>query len=163
VDVFRTLTTLAGAPLPAAAEAQVEGRDLTPLLANPHAPWPERTLVTHVGRWPKGAAPGTAKYRNAAIRDSRYTLVSMEGGSTPAWELYDVLSDPGQQTNLAAITPAEVQRLSTAYDAWWTSILPGLVNEYATPPAMNPFKERYWKQFGETPSAEDLGKMDPKN
>ncbi len=163
VDVFRTLTTLAGAPLPAAAEAQVEGRDLTPLLENPAAPWPERTLVTHVGRWPKGAAPATAKYRNAAIRDSRYTLISIEGGTAPAWELYDIAADPGQQTNLAPTTPAEVQRLSTAYDAWWTSIQPGLVNESATPPAMNPFKEIYWKQFHLDPSAEDLRRMNPKN
>lgn len=161
VDFFRTIATLTGAKLPAAAETQVEGRDLMTLLENPLAPWPDRTLVTHMGRWAKGAAPDTAKYRNCAIRDSRYTLVSERGGEKPAWQLFDVKADPGQARDLALEAPAEVQRLGAAYDVWWQSIQPQLVNESATGPAVNPFKELYWKQFGGGPSAEDLRLMAP--
>ena len=161
VDVFRTMATLAGAKLPAAAEAQVEGRDLTPLLENPAAPWAGRTLVTHVGRWPKGTSPETAKYRNCSIRDSRYTLVSINGGTEPQWQLFDLTADPGQQNDLASTLPAEVQRLGAAYDTWWTSVQPQLVNESAVPPAVNPFKELYWKQFGGGPTPEELRAMDP--
>ncbi len=161
IDVFRTLTTLGGAVLTAEAEAQVEGRDLGPLLENPKAPWPHRTLVTHVGRWPRGADPGTAKYRHAAIRDARYSLVSLNGAVNPAWQLFDLQADPGQSRNLAAQLPEEVLRLSARYNEWWESIQPGLVNESAPLARGNPFKEIYWKQFGGGPSADDLRQMDP--
>lgn len=154
VDFFRTIATLGAARLPAEAEAQVEGRDLTPLLENPAAPWPARTLITHTGRWPKGSPPDTAQYRNCAIRDPRYTLVSVRGGAQPAWELYDVKADPGQTRDIAAERSAEVQRLSAVYDDWWRSVQPQLVNETATGPAVNPFKELYWKQFGGGPGAQ---------
>ena len=161
VDFFRTIATLTGTKLPVPVEAQVEGRDLTPLLENPAASWPDRTLITHTGRWPKGAAPDTAKYRNCAIRDSRYTLVSERGGEKPAWQLFDVKADPGQARDLAVEAPAEVQRLGAAYEAWWQSVQPQLVNESAIGPVVNPFKELYWKQFGGGPSAEDLRLMAP--
>jgi arylsulfatase len=36
-----------------------------------------------------------------------------------------------------------------------------LVNETAIGPKVNPFKERYWKQFGGGPSPEELKQMDP--
>ncbi len=38
-----------------------------------------------------------------------------------------------------------------AYDAWWEEVLPLMVNEDAVGPKVNPFKERYWKQFGGGP------------
>ena len=38
--------------------------------------------------------------------------------------------------------------MRAAYDRWWEEILPCLVNEDAVGPAVNPFKELYWKQFG---------------
>jgi arylsulfatase len=132
IDVFRTIVTLAGAKLPPEAETQIEGRDLTPLLQEPAAFWPERTLFTHAGRWPKSAAPETAKYRQCAVRDARYTLVSEKGAAKPVWELYDVLADPAQARNIAAEYPAEVERLAAAYQIWWTSVQPQLVNETTT-------------------------------
>jgi arylsulfatase A-like enzyme len=151
VDFFKTITTLAGAPLTPQAEKQIEGRDLGPLLADPAAAWPDRTLVTHVGRWPKGDHPATGKYRNCSIRDSRFTLVSIKGTAEPAWELYDISTDPAQAHNIAQTQPAELQRLASAYETWWTSVQPQLVNETAIGPAVNPFKELYWKQFGGGP------------
>jgi hypothetical protein len=36
-----------------------------------------------------------------------------------------------------------------------------MVNESALGPKINPFQERYYAQFGGTPTAEDLSKMDP--
>jgi arylsulfatase len=36
-----------------------------------------------------------------------------------------------------------------------------MINEKAVGPAINPFKELYWKQFGGGPSAEELRRMDP--
>ena len=71
LDFFPTLTELAGARLSRRVKAQLEGRSLVPLLADPAAPWPERTLFTHVGRWSKGADPATAKFRACAVRIGR--------------------------------------------------------------------------------------------
>jgi arylsulfatase len=161
IDFFPTLAELAGVELDAKTRAQIEGRSLVPLLANPRAPWPDRTLVTHVGRWPRGTAPEAWKYRNCAIRDTRWRLVSITGGEKPAWQLFDFLHDPGEQTNVAATHLAVVERLAAAYDQWWGEMRPLLVNEEAPLPKVNPFKELYWQQLGGGPSAADLDAMNP--
>ncbi|MBL9191288.1 MAG: arylsulfatase [Opitutaceae bacterium] len=160
LDVFPTLATLAGARLDDRTRGQIEGRSLVPLLDNPGAPWPDRTLVTHVGRWPRGTSPEAWKYKNCAIRDARWRMVSIEGGTSPAWQLFDLQTDPGEQTNVAARHAPVVERLAAAYEAWWTDTRPLLVNEDAPLASMNPLKELYWKQFGGGPSAADLEKMD---
>ena len=38
---------------------------------------------------------------------------------------------------------------------------PLLVNENVIGPKINPFKQRYWKQFGGGPTDEELKAMDP--
>ncbi|HRI15433.1 MAG TPA: arylsulfatase [Verrucomicrobiota bacterium] len=162
VDVFPTLVAIAGAQLVPEVTAQIEGRSLVPLLENPAAPWPERVLFTHLGRWPKGADPATAKFRMCAVRTKQWHLVSPDGQRTPNWMLFDVSRDPGETNNVAVENPEAVRNLSSQYDAWWNSVQPGLVNESAVGPAINPFKELYWRQFGGQPSAEDLELMDLK-
>ena len=47
---------------------------------------------------------------------------------------------------------AFVARLRAAYDRWWQEVLPCLENEEAVGPKINPFKERFWKQFGGGPA-----------
>jgi arylsulfatase len=44
-----------------------------------------------------------------------------------------------------------VKELDGAYDRWWDSVQPGLVNEGAVGPKVNPFEELYEKQFGGAP------------
>jgi hypothetical protein len=44
-----------------------------------------------------------------------------------------------------------VAQMRAAYDRSWEEVLHGLVNEDAVGPAVNPFKEMYWKQFGGGP------------
>ena len=152
LDVFPTLAAIAGVSLAGDLARQVEGRNLMPLLANPNAEWPDRFLVTHVGRWPLGAV-ADAKYVKCSIRDRRFTLVNNQ-------ELYDLQRDPREANNLIAEQPEVVARLRAAYDQWWQEVQPLLVNETVTAPAVNPFKEKYWHQFGGGPSAEDLRLMD---
>ncbi len=161
IDFFPTLAALAGVKLDAKVSAQIEGRSLVPLLERPAAAWPDRTLVTHVGRWPKGTSPDLWKYKNCAIRDHRWRMVSIDGGTAPAWQLFDYAADPGEKTDVAAAHPDVVKRLAAAYDAWWASARPLMVNENAAFPKMNPFKELYWQQFGGGPSAADLDAMNP--
>lgn len=66
IDLFPTLASLAGADI-TPVRNQVEGRSLVPLLEHPQAPWADRLLVTHFGRWDYGEAPA-ARYRLCAIR-----------------------------------------------------------------------------------------------
>ena len=153
IDIFPTLAEIAGVPIAGDLARQVEGRSLMPLLTDPQSAWPDRLLVTHVGRWPRGKA-AEAKFADCSIRDSRFTLVKNA-------ELYDLQIDPGESKNVIADHPEEVAKLRAAYDQWWLDVQPLLVNENAVGPKINPFKELYWKQFGGGPTAEDLKRMDP--
>jgi arylsulfatase len=111
------------------------------------------TLVTHVGRWPAGEH-ASAKYEGCAIQNSRFTLVNN-------CELYDLQADPGESHNLIAAFPDEVTRLRRAYDRWWAEVQPLMVNERAVGPKINPFKQRYWRQFFGGPDEALIKAMDP--
>jgi len=164
LDYFPTIAEIAGVPIEEKLRRQVEGRSLAPLLVNSHADWPERTLFTHVGRWPKGQPPEFGKYSGCSIRTPRWHLVSTApmGAAEPRWTLFDLNADHGEKTNLAAAHADVVADLSRQYEDWWASVRPMMVNEDAVGPSVNPFKERYWKQFGGGPSPELRRRMDPK-
>ncbi len=111
IDLFRTIAEIGKAPLPPKADSQVEGRSLVPLIQNSKSDWPLRTLVTHCGRWPKGADRNQWKYKNCSVRDGRYTLVSEKGGAEPQWQLFDAQFDPGETKDIAKQHPEIVKRL----------------------------------------------------
>ncbi len=161
IDFFPTIAGIAGANLGDDVKTQVEGRSLVPLLKDPNASWPDRILFTHLGRWPKGAAPETGKYSVCSVRNTRWHVVSGAKGGVKKWELYDVRADIGEQNDVAAQHPDVVRYLDAAYEKWWASVQPQLINENATGPKINPFKEQYWKQFGGGPDEALLKEMDP--
>lgn len=163
VDILPTLMAISGATRTEALQRQIEGRSLTPLLVDPQAAWADRHLFTHVGRWEKYADPDDSKYRLAAIRNTRWSLVSPNGGREPRWQLFDLMADYGQQQNVAAEHPEVVKELSAAYDAWWADCRPRMVNEQVVGPSINPFQELYYRQFGGSPSPEALKRMKPKS
>lgn len=146
VDVLPTLCEIARAPIPADVAVRLEGRSLVPLLLDARAPWPDRALVTHLGRWDRGGAAG-AKWRHCRIREGRYSLVNVENRAD-AWQLFDVASDRGESTDVAAEHPEIVVRLAAEYDRWWDSVQASLVNENLDGPAENPFKTAFEKQVG---------------
>jgi arylsulfatase len=150
IDFFPTIAELAGAKLSAEVQAQVEGRSLVPLLRNPNAPWPDRILFTHIGRWERGQA-AQSKYRNCSVRNSRWHLVCVSSSGDKQWQLFDVKADPGEKNDVAASHPDVVKELDAAYDKWWDSVQPQLVNENAVGPKVRPYDELYWKQFGGGP------------
>lgn len=153
IDIFPTLAEITGAKLSNDVRRQVEGCSLWPLLTNPQADWPDRTLVHHVGRWEKGKA-AESKYSNCSIQNSRFTLVRNN-------ELYDLMTDPGETKNVIAEHPDVVANLRAAYERWWEEVQPLLVNENIVGPKMNPMKELYWKQFGGGPDEQLLRRMNP--
>ncbi len=147
IDFLPTLAEIAGAKLSDDVTKQVEGRSLVPLLRDPKAEWAERTLFTHIGRWPKGAKPDDHKYAGCSVRTPRWHLVSVEKGKQ-RWQLFDVTADPGEKTDVSGTHPEVVKQLNAEYDDWWATLPPHFVNEDAISPKENPFKELYWKQFG---------------
>jgi len=150
LDVLPTLAEIAGVELRGRIAKQVEGRSLVPLLKDPKAPWPDRILFTHQGRWPRGQAQAS-KYRHCSVRTKRWHLVCDTNGEK-RWQLFDVQADPGEERDVAAEHPDVVRALDAAYDKWWEEILPCLENENAVGPPENPFKVLYWKQFGGGPA-----------
>jgi arylsulfatase len=91
---------------------------------------------------PKTAAGTATRPANDIIRSGP------EAVAQPKWQLFDLQADPGEQTDLAAANPDVVKQLTTAYDQWWDSVQPLLVNEKAPLAPENPFKTLYVKQFG---------------
>jgi arylsulfatase len=148
IDLLPTLADLAGADLSGGVREQVEGRSLVPLLNDPDANWPPRYLFTHVGRWDARTRDREAKYAACSVRWENYTLVATDPKADGSpWQLFDLSIDPGQRKNIAADRPEIVRQLSDAYDTWWDSLPPFLVNEQITGPKRNPFHEQYWRQF----------------
>lgn len=138
IDLLPTLVALAGGEVP----RKIDGKSLTPLLENPAAAWPDRTLFFHIGRWKWGAEPDHSKYdkdAGFAVRTARYRLVNNE-------ELYDVLADRGETTNLINQKPEIAKAMSQAYDAWWDEVRLLMVNEGPLDRAPNPFHDRLEQQ-----------------
>jgi arylsulfatase A-like enzyme len=155
VDVLPTLCAIAGTRIPHEVASRIEGRSLVPLLADASAAWPDRPLVTHLGRWERGRAAG-AKLANCRVREGRWSLVNVKN-SGDAWELYDIEIDPGERRDLATERPEIVSRLTSIYDRWWNDIQNDLVNEDLDGPAENPFKSAYRRQFPSQPESSTQG------
>ena len=153
VDILPTLAEVAGVQLSEQLQQQIEGRSLMTLLNDPESDWPDRTLFTHVGRWPKGEDPQKWKYSNCSVRSARWHLVSVARPELKKWQLFDVQLDPAEQHDVIGEHPQALEELERAYDHWWASVQPQLVNEDAIGPKENPFKERYFRQFGRKPQS----------
>lgn len=155
LDVFPTLAELAGARVPGRVREGLEGRSLVPLLRDPATDWADRYLFIHLGRWDRGQAQ-SAKYRKCAVRNARFRFVDNA-------ELFDLQADPGEKTNVIGQHPGVVASMRAAYDGWWDSVQPALVNEDAKPPRVNPVKARFWRQLGGGPDAALAAAMDPES
>ena len=125
LDVYRTFCDLAGAEIPQ-SQLPPRGRSLVPLLEDPSANWAERQIFVHCARWDDGRKNKLTReenrYKKCAIRTERWRLVDNA-------RLYDISTDPGQLEDVATEHPDVVKALGRAYDQWWESTEPFLVNE----------------------------------
>ena len=81
IDFFPTIAEIAGAKIPDAVKPQVEGRSLVSLLEHPAGTLPDRVQFTHLGRWPKMADPNLSKFAMCSVRNTRWQLISANGGA----------------------------------------------------------------------------------
>ena len=112
VDVFPTLLDLCGIPL--ANKSDLDGQSLKPLLLDQEADWPDRVLITDSQR-----IEHPDKWRKSCVMTDRWRLVNRS-------ELFDMMADPSQETNVAQQHPGVVERLQKAYESWWKELQPSL-------------------------------------
>ena len=85
IDIYPTLTELAGIPAP----EHLEGTSAVPLMVDPSAPWKDYA----VGRYRSGDTIRSGRYR--------YSEYSDEEGDVHARMLYDHEVDPGENVNVS--------------------------------------------------------------
>jgi arylsulfatase A-like enzyme len=142
VDIMPSSLAACGVPAPAAGK--LDGLSLLPLLRDPAADWPDRTLFF---QWDSGQVPRrgqafavlTEKWKlvqpcgmdlpqQKHIRDTYATLCRLQGRGersiegAPRFELYDIAHDPGESRDIAAAHPHVVAKMKQQYDAWFSDV-----------------------------------------
>jgi arylsulfatase A-like enzyme len=119
VDIYPTLSELAGLPLP----GHLEGASFKPLLDDPKRPWKSAAF----SQYPRSQNGGLMGY---SMRTDRYRFTVWVGradhSKVDATELYDHQNDPQENTNLAQ-DPASaelVQRLMSQWQKSWQGARP---------------------------------------
>jgi arylsulfatase A len=87
-----------------------DGVNLLPLLENPNAALPRRTLCWHYPHYYRRMTPGSA------IRDGDWKLVHYYEDDRV--ELYNLTKDPSEQHDLATSNPIKAKELRAKLDAW---------------------------------------------
>jgi iduronate 2-sulfatase len=93
LDVYPTLVAMAGLTVPRGQT--LEGRDLTPLLRNPQAPW-DHDALTQTPRRVRGR-----DVMGYSLRTERWRYTEWGHDGEHGRELYDHAVDPREHTNLA--------------------------------------------------------------
>ena len=103
---------------------------MLPLLENPEADWPERTIFL-IGVAGAGEVGVSLLGRKQSTMAHRFATIA--GVWSLKWiakvRLSDILTDPGETTNLIQAQPEVAEMLKQQYDDWWDSTEPYLVNE----------------------------------
>jgi iduronate 2-sulfatase len=119
VDVYPTLTELAGLPLPAG----LEGLSLVPLLADPPRPWKTAAF----SQFPRSENKTQVMGYSIRTRDFRYTeWRDVSSGKVQAAELYDYTNDPLETANLIDEEGQQesIKRLAGMLAAGWKHAVP---------------------------------------
>lgn len=112
VDLVASLLRLAG--VNSALTGNLDGVDLSAALVGKGAGTRNRPLFWK--RPPDRPGPPEDRWPDLAVLDGRWKLLLQEDGTRP--QLYDVITDPSESTNLAAGRRRMVERLSRSLLAW---------------------------------------------
>ena len=115
VDLLPTLTELCG--LRPSGARPLDGASFAACLRGASAAPTDRTMFVHSQR-----IEHPEMWRKCAVMTERWRLVN--GG-----ELYDVVADPAQASDVAADHADVVTRLRADYERWWESLTP-VFDEY---------------------------------
>lgn len=107
-DLFPTILDFCGIETPRG----LDGRSLLPLLKG-QKEWKDERII--VMQCPRGR--DREKWKHAAVKQGQWRLVSNG-------RLYDVVSDPMMEENLAGQNPEIVKRLNAAYEKFWNGLPP---------------------------------------
>ena len=124
VDIYPTLCDLAGIPKP----GHLEGTSLKPVIDDPSRPW--KTAAFSQYPRPAGKSGGFGPLMGYTMRTDRYrfTVWASRDDHTKvdATELYDHLTDPQENTNLAkhAEQAATVEQLTAQWKKGWQGAKP---------------------------------------
>ena len=130
-DVFPTLVAGAGLQMPKGQPA--DGVDLLPFINGKNTSKPHEWLCWQNRSWlprKKGSyVVPTPKVHNSAIRKGNWKLVRMNekigsDAPPPAWKLYDLQKDIGEQKDLAEEHGDVVKELGVQFNKWRSSMHP---------------------------------------
>jgi arylsulfatase A-like enzyme len=113
VDIYPTLSELAGLPLP----AHLEGLSFKPVLDNPTRPWKQAAF----SQYPRPAGKAGYPLMGYAMRTERHRFVVWVGrndhSKVDAIELYDHQTDPQENVNIANL-PANAELVGKLMTQW---------------------------------------------
>jgi iduronate 2-sulfatase len=107
VDMYPTLVDLAGLPQPA---SELEGYSFAPLLDVPDQPWK------------KAAFTVDSRNNTRSVKTLRYDYIVDKAGDKK--ELYDMIADPKETTNIAMARPDIVNAMEKLMNDGWRAALP---------------------------------------
>eukprot|EP00903_Cladosiphon_okamuranus_P003901 g3899.t1 len=112
VDIVPTLLELTGSTnIP--ADLKFDGKSIKELLyKGDDAEWEERYLITDSQR-----VRDPIKWRDSSVMSQKWRLIN-------GTELYDITTDPGQENDVAAAHPEQVQSMRQFYEDWWAELEP---------------------------------------
>lgn len=131
MDVFPTLIKAADLQLP--ENQATDGVDLLPFIQGKNEFTPHEWLCWQNRSWlPKregGFVVPTPMVHNSAIRKGNWKLVRLNerldsGDPPPAWRLYDLANDIGEQKDVSDKHEEIVKELSSLFDTWRSSMHP---------------------------------------
>jgi len=118
-DILPTLAEFCGFAAPASGD----GISLAPVLRGEALPPEDRMLVVNYSRmpgeldYPSPDSPSIVRRHGSAVLWQRWRLIEENA-------LYDLDSDPLQQTNVIADHPEVAQAMQCHLNAWWTAVEP---------------------------------------
>lgn len=158
IDLLPTILEACEITLP--DNHQIDGRSFLPLLRDEKTKWEDRSIVLQAHR---GNRP--VPYHNFALRTDGWKLLHSSGflkekfSGEPQFELYDMINDPLEMTNLAMSKPEIVNKLKMEYDEWYTDVSSTRIDNYTAPRIPigtiyeNPvvLTRQDWQQISENP------------
>ncbi len=132
IDLLPTLTKLAG--VARVGTKPLDGRDLSPLLFGTATSWPDRMIFTH-------------QNGNVSVRTQQHRFDARG-------ELFDMVKDPNQRTDIRAEKPEVAAQLEQAVLAWRSEVF-GAKSAAASGAAVTSGKRNAAKQKGAGAAGDD--------